>query len=444
MNTSHGGTLYGVTYTGHGRVPNASVTYTWGPGTSPMPKKDQVIDVTLWQGTPVYLSFGTTTVTVNTPPDKDAALVAAFADIAALGAVFAALIGRPVPHTRKALAALRVIDWAWLPGLIAGFVFVVVRFYGLGFAVIDASGGLAFLVSEALRVRLLVSRSRGGVSVGDDPHSPPPPGLRAEREHRKHESHDCPVGPEDQRWIESELSTLRSRFHIDARTHPILRPTRNFYPVSYDGEALEIHELTRKLCGTMGVDLESVFVRLVGESGLRTSTARARNAPYPGHFSADTYDPETQLYVIDLDDWLAEEPVALSAVIAHELAHLRLYASPSDRVEGKPDGLEGKRREQQADLLALAYGLGLFGANVPVRSQHRLSGTGTLNSDRMDHAMYGYALACLAWLREDREPQWAKSLEPLPRGYLDQGLRFLEQEAGGGGGLPTLSESRAR
>jgi hypothetical protein len=450
MPASHGATLYGVTYTGHGRVPNATVTYTWGPGRSPLPKKGEQLKVTLWQGMPVYLSFGTTTVTVNTPPDKEPPLVAGFADVAALGAVFAAMIGRPLPWSRKALLALRVVDWIWIPGLAAGFLLVVLHFYAAGFTTIDAAGGLAFVVSQALRVRLVFSFSRGSTSVGDDPKSPPPPGLRAERERRRQQANgaggsrtrtggyidSCPVAPSDQHWIEFELTVLNSRFGIGAHSHPTILPAPDFYPVAYDGEGLEVHELTRKLCGPLGVDIEKVWVRLLEESTVRADAARARNAPYSGHFSKETYDPETDLYIIDLDRWLAGEPPVLTAVIAHELAHLRLHD-----VRHPEAGTD--RFEQQADMLAIACGLGLFGANVSFQTQKKLTGAGALSLGRLDRDMYGYALACYAWLRGEREPQWAKTLGPGPRNRLERGLRYLARAADDGE-LPSFARARRR
>jgi hypothetical protein len=289
--------------------------------------------------------------------------------------------------------------------------------------------------------------------VGDDPKSPPSPGLQAERERkrrstepspepqaeheRKRRSTDvCPVPQAEQHWIEFELTALLSRFDIDVHNHSAVVPAPDFYPVAYDGQALEVRELSRKLCGTMGVDPETVRVRLVAESADRASAARARYEPYSGHFSAGTQDQESGLSVIDLDDWLAGEPPVLSALIAHELAHIRLR-------DGNDEEVAGQRLEQQADLLTIAYGLGLFGANVSFHARRRLTGTGSTSLGHLDHDMYGYALACYAWLRDEREPKWAKALGPVPRACLAQGLRFLATSAGGGG-LPSVTEARSR
>lgn len=154
------GVVYGITYIGQGRIPDGSATYISGDGASPLPAKNQLIDVTTWQGKPVYLRFDGTTVTVAMPPDRDTAMVALFADISAFGAVCVALVGRPLPSNRRMLPVLRFIDWVWLPGLVAGYLLVSARHCLPGFAVIDVAGASAFLVSEALRLRTPVSDSR--------------------------------------------------------------------------------------------------------------------------------------------------------------------------------------------------------------------------------------------------------------------------------------------
>jgi hypothetical protein len=46
--------------------------------------------------------------------------------------------------------------------------------------------------------------------------------------------------------------------------------------------------------------------------------------------------------------------------------------------------------------------------------------------------MFGYALACYAWMRGEPapEPAWARYLDANPRGYLKQGTRYLRQQDG--------------
>jgi hypothetical protein len=435
--TNGANTIYGVTYVGHGRIPDYSVTYTWGSSPirmTPIPKKNQEIGVTTWQGRPVYLTFSGLTATVSTPPDKDAFLVAGFTAVAALGAVCAALIGRPLPYHRKALAALRIVDWVWFPLLLVGFVLVAVHVYAPGLVMIEAGGGIAFLAGQALRVRLVFATTDGWTSLHDDPASAPPPGARAERAPRQRE-HDCPVNRDDQGWVEIELTALVSQLRISRKTHPMIVPHKGFYPVDYGlADRLVVDELARKLCGIMLVDFEALSIRLVDETAPRTDDA-IPGEPYPGHFSARTYDADTRKYLLELDRDLTANPPLLTAVLAHELAHIRLRGNPERTIAAR-------RLEQRADMVVIAYGLGLFGGNVRLNQDpDGLPDASPTSLGGLTPEMYGYALACASWLRGEEEPDWAGSLDSPVRDELARSLRYLAAHAGGGG-LPTMTMAR--
>lgn len=182
-----GRSVNSVTYAGHGRIPNYTAIYTWGATSSasvPLPKKGQEIGVTTWQGRPVSISFDEHTATISSSPDHDARMVTIFTSVVAFAAVVVAMVGRPLPLTRKAVRALRVVDWVWLPMLAAGYVLVVNNLYVAGNLTIDLACVLAFTVSQALRVRFVLHESRYGVDLREDPASAPSPGVRAERKAR--------------------------------------------------------------------------------------------------------------------------------------------------------------------------------------------------------------------------------------------------------------------
>jgi hypothetical protein len=233
----------------------------------------------------------------------------------------------------------------------------------------------------------------------------------------------------DQRWIESTLMALTWQFRITVAERPTVVAHTGFYPLEYATHVLMHEELARKLCGVMNVGSESVRVRLVGGAEEQTARTAAADTPYAGHFDERAYDADTGLSTIDLDRDLSFEPALLTAVIAHELGHVLLRGKAA-------------RLEERVDLLAIAFGLGLFGANVKFQ-QHpdRLLGQPT-SLGGLSPQKYGYALACAAWMRDEREPQWAASVSMPVRGYLDRGLLYLSRHAGGGG-LPTVTAPSA-
>jgi hypothetical protein len=41
--------------------------------------------------------------------------------------------------------------------------------------------------------------------------------------------------------------------------------------------------------------------------------------------------------------------------------------------------------------------------------------------------MYGYALSCFAYMRDEENPKWAKHLELNPRTYFKDGLAYIRE-----------------
>ncbi len=75
------------------------------------------------------------------------------------------------------------------------------------------------------------------------------------------------------------------------------------------------------------------------------------------------------------------------------------------------------------------FGLGVFTANAAFDHTQSQFGWQTSRLGYLGEAMFGYALACYARLRDEREPGWARAPDTNPRVYLRKGLRFLQHNA---------------
>jgi hypothetical protein len=148
--------------------------------------------------------------------------------------------------------------------------------------------------------------------------------------------------------------------------------------------------------------------------------------------------------VIGLDTREASDPAYLTAIIAHELCHVRLLG------EGRVTATR-KDHERLTDLLTVYLGFGVFTANAAfsfgkaarswsIQPQGDLDER-TLNAARNDgysrlgyltEQEFGYAMACRCWLRHETEPAWISHLDPGPRTYLKQGLTYLSRNAKAG------------
>ena len=203
---------------------------------------------------------------------------------------------------------------------------------------------------------------------------------------------ECPVELDKQRWIESSLRWFTDQFGTSVLSRDTVPPDADFLSgQSYSGSHAQTEELLTRLCELMAVDPATVSLELV--------------------------------------DGEAADPRVLTAIAVHELCHVLIQdRADRDRADG----------ERLADLLSVYFGFGVFSTNAAMRFA-------TLNAARNDryHRLgylssteWGYALACYSWLRREKEPGWARHLDPGPRVYLEQGLAYLSRTSADGE-LPT-------
>src|SRR5262249_318832 len=98
-----------------------------------------------------------------------------------------------------------------------------------------------------------------------------------------------------------------------------------------------------------------------------------------------------------------DRPSSLVGTMAHELAHQRLLG------EGRADP-EAFDNELLTDLTAVFFGFGVFLANDPKKSTGELDywpGTKLRRPEYISEPMLGYALAHIAWYRDEASPAWA-------------------------------------
>ena len=108
-------------------------------------------------------------------------------------------------------------------------------------------------------------------------------------------------------------------------------------------------------------------------------------------------------------------------LLFHELAHQRLLG------EGRIDD-DIFDNELLTDLTALYFGFGVFVSNNTHKSTGELNkwpGTDLHRPEYLSEPMIGYALALLAWHRDEARPDWAKHLGWTPRSVFRSALRYL-------------------
>lgn len=232
----------------------------------------------------------------------------------------------------------------------------------------------------------------------------------------------CPVDWAAKNWIEDRLQWLAEQFDSSAFTDkPVVLPTPEFFPDPYDGSRRSIRRLFERVCDYMGVAPGLVTLRFFSEAR-NLLFVNDQGKPVPDG-AAGWYGEGTGKFIVRLETSQAADPMALVATMAHELAHVRLLG------EGRIDN-DAYDNELLTDLTALFHGLGIFLANSPRNWDGQYAywpGTELRKPEYMTPPMFGYALAHLAWHRNQSAPSWCKYLRWSARINLKHGLRYLEQ-----------------
>jgi hypothetical protein len=255
----------------------------------------------------------------------------------------------------------------------------------------------------------------------------------------------CPVSRATQEWIESSMRWCTGEFGKEPLLRGIVLPTAAFLPSSYTATAEQIDALVKRVCDLMLVGRAALKLDLFDGSAEkeRAKALKSSKSHTVGHFHM-----EDGYAVIGLDRSESADPAHLTAIIAHELCHVKLLG------EGR---IAASRRDHErlTDLLTVYFGFGIFSANAALSYSRNSRGWSvhplgylderTLNAARNDgyrrlgylsEQEFGYALACYGWLREETDPRWAAYLDLGPRAYLNQGLAYLA-DPGPGKDLPT-------
>lgn len=234
----------------------------------------------------------------------------------------------------------------------------------------------------------------------------------------------CPVGPDLRAWTEESMAWLTSEFGREVLNRAPVLPTTEFFPGPYAGSGADIRKLVTQLCGYLDVPPDRLTIDIQPDDGEDDMVAELR-LNRRSRFAAGHYRRENGRPVIAVDERLATRPVSLVATIAHELGHVRLL--DEQRINA-----DRHDQEQLTDLLTVHFGLGIFNANAAFEfTQHDASSRhlhwSYARLGYLTEQMFGYALACYAYMRGEAKPAWARYLDTNPRTYMKQSLRYMAE-----------------
>jgi hypothetical protein len=235
----------------------------------------------------------------------------------------------------------------------------------------------------------------------------------------------CPCDPAAKGWVENRLKWLSRQFGLHILLErPIILPTDEFFPDPYDSSKKAVQRMFQRVCGYMDVDREEVELKLFTN---RTPGSVVALDPGAG-FAAGTWQKAEEPWqkgIIRIERSTLDRPADLIGILAHELAHQRLLG------EGRADA-EAFDNELLTDLTTVYHGFGVFLANNPRIFTGKLTywpDTKLRRPEYLSEPMLGYAMAHIAWFRDEDRPAWAQALRWTPRAVFKQGLRYLRKTA---------------
>ena len=216
----------------------------------------------------------------------------------------------------------------------------------------------------------------------------------------------CSAGFREKAWVETRLRWLGQQLGMERLSRcDVILPTDDFFPDAYDATPEAAGRLLERVCGYMQVNRAEIELQVHAADDMPEA--------------AGTYAQG----VVCIADTQLDDPMALVATLAHELAHHILIGR--GLLEGEPD------LEWTTDLTTVYYGLGIFGANASVTESHgrmgRMSWWSVGKQGYLPARVMSYAMALHAWLCGERRPDWGGHLRLDAANGFNAGLRYLER-----------------
>lgn len=227
---------------------------------------------------------------------------------------------------------------------------------------------------------------------------------------------------QNQLWLNQRVGWIIQEFgHEHIRRVQCILPTSTRLAEYRGGTDEEVIEYFGKIARDIGLDPNKIDFSI--QDHLETDDGGVALGLYG--------EPEDGRFSIDILARELSHPWRLVSTLVHELCHVHLLGHR--RID-----CEAHDHEPLTDLLCVFMGYGIICANTVIQDDvlgagaHRQWYSG--RRGYMSMAMYGYALALFAQLRNDDCKSWLRHMRADVRDAFNHSLRFFQSH-----GLPDLS-----
>lgn len=229
---------------------------------------------------------------------------------------------------------------------------------------------------------------------------------------------ECPVVEENRIWLENSLLFLANKFGFD-----IITNGRLFTPENVDFKNFKEIELCHHIVDILSInygltvsDLEflifdtppkAIEMDLGYSIILENSKSNSPAGVYLGK--------KGNKYQIGIERNLLKEPYYLTAIISHELSHIKLINQTTEKIED----------EELTDVATLLFGTGIFNANISFIWISNQSGWGYERFGYLSPNDWAYLLGLYCYMRDDPSPTWIKFLTKELQSNTSKALEYI-------------------
>ncbi len=228
-----------------------------------------------------------------------------------------------------------------------------------------------------------------------------------------------PLNHELRTFFEQDFLFLRESFpYHDIINSTILVPKVEQFPIEWNADEETAQNVLKILCQHMQIDISTIELGYFRVQGLTLGDESdyivvdsGPEGPPAGLFK----EKSNGAYQISISSETLGKPDNLISTMAHELCHLKLLGELKLEVND----------EMLTDLCTVFFGVGVFNANTAFNftKDSEMWGWSALGYLKLEE--WAYALALIAFAREEDNPEWAKYLNAHIKPDFDKSLKYM-------------------
>ncbi len=232
----------------------------------------------------------------------------------------------------------------------------------------------------------------------------------------------CPIIEEDKEWIEYQLNWINLNVVMLVEQQTIL-PTKKFFNWNFKGGEEDAEFVLRKVGEYCNVNVDNINLEFYSEESIELDRGTFTQQE-EGTGTAGLYVQEGDQFSILIEVRQLKRPNSLISTIVHELCHYVLIGQ-------KDFLLEGEENEWLTDVLAIAYGFGIFIGNTKFEFSQWQSGDGWGGwqysiQGYLPQQITAYVMAEIEIRRTQSLPKWVNLLKGNFQKDFEKSMNYLK------------------